>query len=54
MSKAEGNRVVTEKGKESVGNVKLDLRFHDGKIYLIFLIVEKFNLMIMFGYHIFA
>ena len=25
MSKAEGNGVVTEKGKERVGNVKLDI-----------------------------
>jgi len=39
---------VAEKGKESVGNVKLDLRFRGGGIYFIFLIVEMVYLIIMF------
>ena len=30
VSKAEGKWEVTEKGKECVGNVKLDLSFYDG------------------------
>ena len=30
VSKAEGKRVVTEKGKESIGKLKLDLRFCEG------------------------
>ena len=43
----EGNGVVTEKGKESVGVVKFDLRFCEGYIYC--LIVETVNLIIIFG-----
>ena len=50
MRKAEGKRVVTEKGKELVGNVKLDLRFCEDKIHFIFLIVETLYLLIIFGY----
>ena len=35
---------MTEKGKESVGNVKFDLRFSKGLIYFIFLIILQLSL----------
>ena len=34
VSKAEGKWVETEKGRESVGDVKLDFRFNDGYKYI--------------------
>ena len=45
VSKAKGKLVK----KESVGVVKLDLRFREGKIDFIFLIIVTVYLMIIFG-----
>ena len=41
---------MTEKRKESMGNVKLDFRFREGYIYFMFLIVETVYVMIIFDY----
>ena len=42
VGKEEGNLVVTEERKESMVNVKLDLRFCEGYNCFIFLLLRRF------------